>query len=55
MRWRDRQGSENVEDRRGRGGGPRGKMPLLGGGGILMLVVALAAGYYGLDLTPLLT
>ncbi|MDR1611457.1 MAG: neutral zinc metallopeptidase [Planctomycetota bacterium] len=56
MRWRDRQGSENVEDRRGRGGGRRGKLPLLGGGGgILMLVVALVAGYYGLDLTPLLT
>lgn len=61
MRWQGRRESDNVEDRRsdssrpsgGLGGGnfrvPRGK------GGILLLVVVLVAGYYGVDLTPLLT
>ena len=60
MRWQGRRESDNVEDRRGDstgssgglgGGGfrvPRGK------GGLILLVVVLVAGYYGLDLTPLL-
>lgn len=56
--WKDREGSSNVEDRRGEGGGfggggprfplPRGKM------GLAVLAVVLVAGYYGIDLTPLL-
>lgn len=61
MRWQGRRESDNVEDRRqqsgnfsrGLGGGgfrlPRGK------GGLVLLVVVLVAGYYGVDLTPLLT
>lgn len=61
MRWQGRRESNNVEDRRqqsgnfsrGLGGGgfrlPRGK------GGLVLLVVVLVAGYYGVDLTPLLT
>ncbi|WP_367299674.1 neutral zinc metallopeptidase [Hafnia alvei] len=60
MRWQGRRESDNVEDRRGDstgssgglgGGGfrvPRGK------GGLVLLVVVLVAGYYGVDLTPLL-
>ncbi|TBL62472.1 KPN_02809 family neutral zinc metallopeptidase [Hafnia alvei] len=60
MRWQGRRESDNVEDRRGDstgssgglgGGGfrvPRGK------GGLILLVVVLVAGYYGVDLTLLL-
>ena len=58
MLWKDREGSSNVEDRRGEGGGfggggprfpmPRGKL------GLAVLAVVLVAGYYGIDLTPLL-
>lgn len=57
MRWQNRRESNNVEDRRGQssggfsGGGffiPRGK------GGLVLLIVVLVAGYYGVDLTPLL-
>lgn len=54
MRWRGREESANVEDRRGRNSGSRG-LPLRGGTGIVMLLVVLVAGYYGIDLTPLLT
>ena len=49
MLWKDREGSSNVEDRRGEGGGfggggprfplPRGKM------GLAVLAVVLVAGY----------
>jgi len=57
MRWQGHRESDNVEDRRNQseptgGGGmrlPRGK------GGIVLLIVVVVAGYYGYDLTPLLT
>ncbi|PIJ51587.1 hypothetical protein BL250_03310 [Erwinia sp. OLTSP20] len=56
MRWRGHRESDNVEDRRDQptvGGGrmriPRGK------GGFVLLVIVMIAGYYGYDLTPLLT
>jgi predicted metalloprotease len=59
MRWQGRRESDNVEDRRsqspsmGMGGGrmriPRGK------GGLILLAIVMVAGYYGYDLTPLLT
>ncbi|MCF0254222.1 MAG: neutral zinc metallopeptidase [Duodenibacillus sp.] len=84
MRWKDLQGSNNVEDRRGQGGGfggfgqgagfgrgfpglggglgrsggsrPAGGMLRVGGGkGLLILAVVMIAGYYGIDLSPLLT
>ncbi len=50
MKWRNRRGSQNIEDRRGSGGG--GKGPAIGGVG---LIVVLALGYFlGVDVTPLL-
>ncbi len=56
MRWQDRDGSTNVEDRRGRrSSGGVGGIPLRGKSGLLLFVVVLAAGYFGIDLTPLLT
>ena len=54
MRWRNRESSDNIEDRRGQSGGGGGLPPIGGKGGILLLVVVLVAGYYGIDLTPLL-
>lgn len=55
MRWRGREESANVEDRRGQSSGSRGRLPLRGGTGLLVLLVALVAAYYGIDLSPLLT
>ncbi|WP_434778642.1 KPN_02809 family neutral zinc metallopeptidase [Neisseria sp. Ec49-e6-T10] len=52
MRWKDRRQSNNIEDRRGSSGGGF----LFGGGKvkIIMFIVVLVAGYYGVDLSPLL-
>ncbi len=56
MQWQDREGSNNVEDRRGRrSGGPGGGIPIRGAGGIALFLVVMVAGYYGIDLSPLLT
>lgn len=57
MRWQGRRESNNVEDRRNRPdgpslGGPGFRLPR-GKGGIILLVVVLVAGYYGVDLTGL--
>lgn len=58
MRWQGRRESDNVEDRRGQssggGGGGGLRIPLRGKSGIVILVVVLVAGYYGIDLTPLI-
>jgi len=59
MRWQGRRESDNVEDRRGQssgigGGGGGLRVPVGGKGGLVILVVVLVAGYYGIDLTPLL-
>ncbi len=54
MRWRNREESRNVEDRRGQSSGFRG-LPIGGKGSILMLLLVMVAGYYGVDLTPLLS
>lgn len=62
MRWKDERRSDNIEDRRGQdqltragrsrsGGMP---IPLKGKAGIAVLVIVLAAGYFGFDLTPIL-
>ncbi len=50
MRWRDQRQSTNIEDRRGMGG--RGLA--LGGGGIGVIVIALAAMLCGIDPRQLL-
>ncbi len=51
MRWQGRRESNNVEDRRNRPGGPSLGGPGFrlprGKGGIILLVVVLVAGYYG--------
>lgn len=59
MRWQGRRESDNVEDRRSdsRGptmGGRRIQLPA-GKGGIILLLVVVVAGYYGVDLTGLIT
>ncbi|HDZ8927798.1 TPA: neutral zinc metallopeptidase [Aeromonas dhakensis] len=51
MRWQDRRESNNVEDRRQQGGG--GGIPIGGKGRLILLVVVMVAGYYGVDLSPL--
>lgn len=59
MRWQGRRESDNVEDRRGQsgslmGGGGGFRLPS-GKGGIVLLIIVLVAGYYGVDLTGMLT
>ncbi|MCU5774024.1 zinc metallopeptidase [Erwiniaceae bacterium BAC15a-03b] len=57
MRWQGRRESDNVEDRRNQSpsmGGGRMRIPR-GKGGIALLIIVMVAGYYGYDLTPLLT
>ena len=48
MRWQDRRESNNVEDRRQQ----RGGIPIGGKGRLILLVVVMVAGYYGVDLSP---
>lgn len=60
MRWQGRRESDNVEDRRGQGsnggglGGGGMRLPIRGKSGIVIIIVVLVAGYYGIDLTPLI-
>lgn len=62
MRWQNRRRSDNVEDRQssnssGGLGGSRGgiRIPLRGKSGVVILIVIVVAGYYGVDLTGLVT
>ena len=56
MRWQNRDGSDNIEDRRGGGGSFRlGGLPIGGKTGVILLLVVVAAGFFGYDLTPMLT
>ncbi|CAK7059269.1 MAG: hypothetical protein DELT_01355 [Desulfovibrio sp.] len=57
MRWQNRDESSNVEDRRGRRTslGGMGGLPIRGKAGFVILIVVVVAGFYGVDLTPLLT
>ncbi|GAA0329729.1 zinc metallopeptidase [Morganella psychrotolerans] len=58
MRWQGRRQSDNIEDRRGSGsrmpggssGGPRIPLPR-GKAGLVVIVIVVVAGFYGLDLT----
>ena len=55
MRWRDQRESDNIEDRRSQSGSDIGtRIPIGDKGKIVLFVVVLVAGYYGVDLTGLL-
>jgi len=55
MRWRTGRRSENIEDRRGQGGFPvRIGGAGLRGGGVGLILLVLAAAYFGIDPTVLL-
>lgn len=55
MRWRDQRESDNIEDRRSQSGSDIGtRIPIVGKGKIVLFIVVLVAGYYGVDLTGLL-
>lgn len=54
MRWENRQASQNVEDRRGQGGFSGRGMPVGGKTGAILLLAVLVAGYFGIDLSPIL-
>ncbi|WP_018121841.1 KPN_02809 family neutral zinc metallopeptidase [Wohlfahrtiimonas chitiniclastica] len=57
MRWENERRSENVEDRR-RSGGQNSlgglPIPMNGKAGVVLFIVVMIAGYYGVDLSPLL-
>ena len=55
MRWRGLGESGNVEDRRGQSSGGFGGIPIKGKAGLVIVAIVMLAGYYGIDLTPLLT
>ncbi|WP_294827057.1 neutral zinc metallopeptidase [uncultured Gilliamella sp.] len=55
MRWRDQRESDNIEDRRSQSGSELGtRIPIGGKGRVVLFIVVLIAGYYGVDLTGLL-
>lgn len=55
MRWRDQRESDNIEDRRSQSGSNLGTIiPIGGKGRIVLFIVVIVAGYYGIDLTGLL-
>ncbi|PFG63358.1 hypothetical protein AXZ77_1965 [Thioclava sp. ES.031] len=53
MQWRGRRGSRNIEDRRGQRRAGGGAIRL-GGGGLGVVAIVVAAYFLGVDLTPLL-
>ena len=57
MRWKNRRESDNIEDRRSdQSNTPIGGLNLPKGKfGIAIIVIIFVAGYYGVDLTPLIT
>ncbi len=62
MRWQNRRRSDNIEDRRSndssgsyRSTGRGVRIPLRGKSGVVILIVIVVAGYYGIDLTGLIT
>lgn len=55
MRWQNHEASNNIEDRRGRSDMRMAGLPIGGKTGALLLIAVLVAGYFGYDLTPLLS
>ena len=55
MRWQGKRESDNIEDRRAQSPTNSGIRLPRGKSGMVLLVVVLVAGYYGYDLTPLLS
>ena len=55
MRWKDQRESDNIEDRRSQSASDIGtRIPIGGKGKIILFLIVLVAGYYGVDLTGLL-
>lgn len=55
MRWRDQRESDNIEDRRSQSASDIAtRIPIGGKGKIILFLIVLVAGYYGVDLTGLL-
>lgn len=54
MRWQNLPGSNNVEDRRGQQTRRGGGVALGGLGGIVLFAMVMIAGFYGVDLSPIL-
>lgn len=55
MRWQNMRQSDNVDDRRGQTGMPLRGLPIRGKTGAFLLIAVLVAGYFGYDLSPILT
>lgn len=54
MRWQNKRESTNIEDRRSQTSSQLGNIPLRGKSGLIVFIIILVAGYYGVDLTGLL-
>lgn len=54
MRWQNKRESTNIEDRRSQTSSQLGNVPLRGKSGLIVFIIILVAGYYGVDLTGLL-
>lgn len=54
MRWQNKRESTNIEDRRSQTSRQLGNIPLRGKSGLIVFIIILVAGYYGVDLTGLL-
>ena len=54
MRWQNRAGSDNVEDRRSSGRMPLAGLPIGGKAGAVLLIAVVVAGFFGYDLSPVL-
>ncbi|HEY0275507.1 MAG TPA: neutral zinc metallopeptidase [Paenirhodobacter sp.] len=52
MKWQGRRSSDNMEDRRGQGGG--GGLRIGGGASLGVLAIVVVGYFFGVDLTPLL-
>lgn len=53
MRWQNKRESTNIEDRRSQTSSQLGNIPLRGKSGLIVFIIILVAGYYGVDLTGL--